>query len=435
MARDLNTFEDMFELRMGSLRGRPSDGASFSKRLDKRLGRIRRFGAAKPAGGARAQFVSHASDPRRRAIVKVHYFSHGGGGGAALRAHGRYVARDGAERGDLSPGQEVREAEVDRADAHARYLSRDTEIGFYDRTENGIDGGARMAEWSRADARHFRVILAAENGGQIHDLHAYTREVMSRAEAMLDRGPLDWVAVDHWDTDNPHTHIVLRGRLANGRPLGLPRDFVSHQFREIARDVASERIGPRGPDEERLALDREIRRHGPTRLDRFIAERLDLNQEARLADLSRGVDNPDLARRVRSRADELIRLGLAERKDHGLVRFDRDWQARLEGLEMHLDVRRWLVRERQYERDLHRAGERLSRETGKPFQKAPDREQTWRVRDSLDVGGNKHLVLERRDAVTLAPAPRGMDLNPGQNLRLGPDRNVVKLVRGLGLDR
>lgn len=435
MARDSNTFEDMFEPHMGTSRGRSSDGASLSKNFDKRLGRVRRFGAAKQAGGARAQFVSHASDPRQRAIVKVHYFSHGGGGGAALRAHGRYVARDGAERGDHSPGHEAPELEVDHADAQARYLSRGTEIGFYDRTENGIDGGARMAEWSRADARHFRVILAAENGGQIHDLHAYTREVMSRAETMLERGPLDWVAVDHWDTDNPHTHIVLRGRLANGRPLGLPRDFVRHQFREIARDVASERIGPRGPDEERLALDREIRRHGPTRLDRFIAERLDLNREARLADLSRGIDNPDLARRVRSRGDELIRLGLAERKDRGLVRFDRDWQARLEGLEMHLDVRRRLVRERQYERDLDRAGDRLSRETGKPFEKAPELTQTWRVRESLDIGGKKHLALERRDAVTLAPAPRGMDLNPGQNLQLGPDRSVTKLVRGLGLDR
>ncbi|KAF0170154.1 MAG: hypothetical protein FD160_3889, partial [Caulobacteraceae bacterium] len=175
--------------------------------------------------------------------------------------------------------------------------------------------------------------------------------------------------------------------------------------------------------------------HGPTRLDRFIAERLDLNREARLADLSRGIEDSDLARRVRSRADELIRLGLAERKDRGGVRFEPDWRERLDGLERHLDVRRRLVRDRQYERDLDRAGDRLSRETGKPFQKAPEQAQTWRVRDSLDIGGRKHVALERRDAVTLAPAPRGMDLSPGQNLQLGPDRTVLKLVRGLGLDR
>ena len=41
---------------------------------------------------------------------------------------------------------------------------------------------------------------------------------------------LDWVAVDHWDTDNPHTHIVLRGHAGNGR--GKDQDLV------IAPDLA-----------------------------------------------------------------------------------------------------------------------------------------------------------------------------------------------------
>jgi type IV secretory pathway VirD2 relaxase len=268
----------------------------------------------------------------------------------------------------------------------------------------------------------------------ICDLHAYTREVMERAETMLGRGPLDWVAVDHWDTANPHTHIVLRGRLANGRPLGLPRDFVRHQFREIARDVASERIGPRCPDEERLAPDREVRRHARTRLDRYISERLDLNRDVRLSDLSRGVSDPELARRVRSRADELERLGLAERSGRGQLRFARDWLERLDGMEMHLDVRRRLVRERQYERDLDRAGDKLSRETGKPFQKARDLDRTWRVRDMRTIGGKQHLALERWDAVTLAPTPRGIDISPGQKLQLGADK-TIRVARGLGLDR
>ncbi len=49
-------------------------------------------------------------DARQRAVVKIHYFNHGGGGGAALKAHARYVARDAAGRDDgeealLSPGE------------------------------------------------------------------------------------------------------------------------------------------------------------------------------------------------------------------------------------------------------------------------------------------------------------------------------------------
>lgn len=362
----LDDTDDLLEPNTGG-KSRASSRQSLSAAVDKRLGRIKRFGPVRQSRGERAPFVSHASDPRQRVIVKVHYFSHAGGGGAAMRAHGRYISRDGAARddgGDEALDQAPRETEVERAHAHARYLSREAQTAFYDRNDHGVEGAARMAAWSRADARHFRVILAAENGGQISDLQAYVREVMARAEEMLARGKLEWVAVDHWDTDNPHTHIVLRGRLANGHPLGLPRDFVRRQFREIARDVASERLGPRARDEERLALEREVRRHGLTRLDRFIEKQMDENREVRLAKLGRSIEDPDLARNIRSRVEELKRLGLADEAGKGRVKFARDWQGRLDEMEKHLDVRRSLMQERRFARDFDRAGERLSKETG-----------------------------------------------------------------------
>jgi hypothetical protein len=34
-------------------------------------------------------------------VIKIHYFNHAGGGGGALAAHARYVARDAARPGDL----------------------------------------------------------------------------------------------------------------------------------------------------------------------------------------------------------------------------------------------------------------------------------------------------------------------------------------------
>src|SRR6185312_17565337 len=98
------------------------------------------------------------------------------------------------------------------------------------------------------------------------ELRDYTREVMRRAEIALS-SRLQWVAVDHWDTDNPHTHVVLRGVRGDGRDLIIPRGFVQHGFRSIARDVATERLGNRTRDDERLALLREVRAHRPTRLD------------------------------------------------------------------------------------------------------------------------------------------------------------------------
>lgn len=64
------------------------------------------------------------------------------------------------------------------------------------------------------------------------------------------------------------------GRRANGQDLIRPKDFVRHAFRDIARDVATEWLGPRSREDERLALEAEINRHAPTRLDRIIASQL-----------------------------------------------------------------------------------------------------------------------------------------------------------------
>src|SRR5262249_40550282 len=161
---------------------------------------------------------------------------HAGGGAAALKAHARYVARDAASRDE--PEQEPdarsrgereaapeREAEA-RARAHAAYLSREGEAErsiFYDARADGVDGAERAAAWANSDKRHFRVVLSAEHGERLRDLPAYTREVMARADAALGT-KLQWIAVDHHDTDNPHTHIVIRGRRANGQDLILPKD-------------------------------------------------------------------------------------------------------------------------------------------------------------------------------------------------------------------
>jgi type IV secretory pathway VirD2 relaxase len=42
------------------------------------------------------------------------------------------------------------------------------------------------------------------------DLRAFTRELMADAERDLGTR-LNWVAVDHWNTDNPHIHVLVRG--------------------------------------------------------------------------------------------------------------------------------------------------------------------------------------------------------------------------------
>jgi hypothetical protein len=327
-------------------RGRKSAGATpaLSSQLQQRIGSSRK--TAKRLGGA----GKFKFDPRQRAIVKVHYFGHGGGGGAALGAHARYVARDAAAKApsQLLQGEEApreRDAEAP-ANAHARYLQRGAERSvFYDALDDSVDGGSRAAAWAREDRRHFRIILSAENGGRLGDLKSYTREVMRRAELALGTR-LTWIAVDHWDTDNPHTHIILRGRHEDGRDLVIPREYVSHGFRSAAQDIATERLGPRGRDDARVALEREARAHRPSRLDRMIEGQLDEQGRVRLAHLQAPDRSPEVTDALKARAQELKRLGLATEIGRNIFQFEPEWQGRLKAMELHLDIRKALVRSR-----------------------------------------------------------------------------------------
>lgn len=330
-------------------RGKASGGAmraGYGKQLHKLVGSSRKLARRTSSQGAHGAF-----DPRQRAIVKVHYFSHAGGGGAALKAHARYVARDAAAHtrqpdapteGDAAPD----EAET-QAGAHGKYLERASadRAAFYDALADHVDGGARAASWARTDRRHFRLILAPENGSKLGDLKNYTREVMRRAEIALG-SRLEWVAVDHWDTDNPHTHIILRGIRNDGRDLIIPREFVQHGFRSAARDVATERLGPRTREDDRLALHREVRAHRPTRLDQWIADQLDKDSKVRIADLRAPNGDPAGTDAVKGRAHELRRLGLATEVSRNVLQFAPNWRDGLKALELHLDIRKALMQSR-----------------------------------------------------------------------------------------
>lgn len=283
-------------------------------------------------------------------------------------AHGRYVAREAAARGHLAPALETeRDKDRSRGDeerAHTSYLTRGRDAAFYDALTDQVDGRARLNVWAEEDRRHFRIILSPEKGAELGDLKSYARAVMDRAEATLG-GRLEWGAIDHHDTDNPHTHIVLRGRHANGRPLILPRDFVKAGLREIARDVATERLGPRTRADEHAALMRETRAHRPTRLDALIARQID-HDRLRIANLEAPNGEPALTKALKARARELERLGLASGARRNELLFQSDWRERLRAMELHLDIRKRLVLERslQQQRDVGKGVAGLSLNRG-----------------------------------------------------------------------
>ena len=349
--------KEILEGEIGQGRRARQGGGGGARPFSGRAGRAAETG--RQAGGPGAGHgAGPGTDMRQQAVIKIHYFNHSGGGGGALAAHARYVARDAAraEERDLPQAAELvsteREAAQGEARAHAGYLARGEQgrHAFYDRDHEGVDGGARAAEWARSDKRHFRLILSAERGDEIGDLPAYTREVMARAEVQLG-SRLSWVAADHHDTGHSHTHIILRGRRANGQDLVIPKDVIRHGFRNIARDVATEWLGARTRDQAREALDREVMRHAPTRLDRMIADQLPEGASIRVSRLVAPDGDRAVTRALRARARELAGMRLAAETQRGVLTFEPDWQDRLKAMELHLDVRKRLLEQQRLQRE------------------------------------------------------------------------------------
>src|SRR5215469_8544627 len=118
------------------------------------------------------------------------------------------------------------------------------------------------------------------------DLRAFTRDLVAQMESDLGTR-LDWVGIAHWNTDNPHVHLLVRGVADDGSDLVISRDYISHGLRSRATDLVSAELGPRSEHEIRSALAREVEAERWTRLDAAIRLAAD---DTGLIDLR--LDNP-----------------------------------------------------------------------------------------------------------------------------------------------
>jgi type IV secretory pathway VirD2 relaxase len=122
---------------------------------------------------------------------------------------------------------------------------------------------------------------------------------------------LSWIAVDHWNTDNPHVHVLVRGVDQDGADLVISRDYISRGLRSRAEQLVAIELGPKPEREIRNALEQEITADRWTRLDREIRMAAD---EVGAIDLRRdaaGIPDPDVNSLMRGRLQYLERLGLA----------------------------------------------------------------------------------------------------------------------------
>jgi hypothetical protein len=80
------------------------------------------------------------------------------------------------------------------------------------------------------------------------------------------------VAVDHFNTGHPHTHIMLRGVDERGADLVIARDYLSQGLRARASELVELDLGPVLPHEDRARQMRDVAAERLTRLDHVLIE-------------------------------------------------------------------------------------------------------------------------------------------------------------------
>jgi type IV secretory pathway VirD2 relaxase len=255
-------------------------GGSVSRKGRIGPGNRSRFGRGQRAAVQANRLLTARS---RGAVIKARVVRHGGRN-APLGTHLNYLRREGVTRDGekahlFGPGGD----EVDAKE-------------FADRCED--------------DRHHFRFIVSPDDALEMSDLRGFTRELVGQMEKDLGTR-LDWAAVDHWNTEHPHVHLIVRGVRDDGENLVISRDYIKEGMRDRARDLITQELGPRTDHDIRRGLERQIETERWTDLDRQLARD---GYRTGIVDLAPHPDRqPDEFHAFKvGRLRKLERLGLAE---------------------------------------------------------------------------------------------------------------------------
>lgn len=347
----------------------------------------------------------------RRVVIKTRIVKLAGRSLKAAQLHLRYIQRDGVTR-EGSPG-ELYDGERDRADGKA----------FLDRSSD--------------DRHQFRLIVAAEDAVEVEDLKGFTRRLMAQVEKDLGTR-LEWVAVDHYNTGHPHTHVVVRGKDERGKDLIIAREYIAHGMRERAGELMTLDLGPRTDLEIENRLRSEIGQDRFTTLDRGLIRMAD--EEGRL-DLRGRPDGHERAQQTlrAGRLQTLRRLGLAAEESPGLWRLSPELEPTLRRMGERHDIIKTMHRALAAERREPAAGEyaiydpadpHAGRIAGRVIERGlADEfgERHYLVLDGID--GRTHYV-DAGAASALEPTPIGtvVAISPSRAELRPADRTIAEIA-------
>jgi type IV secretory pathway VirD2 relaxase len=398
------TRDDDFKPKLGKIRARGS------KRGRKYLHRVLQVIAL--AGGARS------GSPERRANFHGSQIGRGASIGRMLATRDRYAAF--RSRRVVVKFRIVKLAGngIKGAHAHLRYIQRDgvTRDGhpgeLYSAEQDRIDGKA-LIERSIGDRHQFRFIVAPEDGVEYDDLKPFVRRLMTQMEEDL-ATKLEWVAVDHYNTGHPHSHIILRGKDDRSRDLVIAREYMTKGLRERAAELVTLDLGPRSDLEIENRLRDEVEQERLTSIDR----RLLRNRDAE--GMVWSADKDPFQQTLRAgRLQKLKHLGLAEEVRPGQWRLAGDIEQTLKRMGERGDIIKTMHRE------MTEMGVARSAADWVIFDPAPkdSRPITGRVvaRGLLDEINDRHyLIVDALDGRT-----HYVDIGNGEAIEPMPEGAIV----------
>lgn len=217
--------------------------------------------AAKKAGGG----ISRAGR-----IVPGNRSRFGHGQRASIQANRLITSRS---RGAVVKARVVRHSvRTAPLGTHLNYLqregvTRDGEKARLFGPGTGDANGTAFTARAEDDRHHFRFIVSPDDALEMADLKSFTRDLVGQMEKDLET-KLDWVAVDHWNTEHPHIHLLVRGVRDDGQDLVISRDYIKEGMRDRARDLITQELGPRTDLDIRRTLEGQVQSERWTQLDR-----------------------------------------------------------------------------------------------------------------------------------------------------------------------
>ena len=304
-----------FEPKLGRIRNQQRRPASQLKKLAhmSRYGKPKTFGRRRFAPksiwsrgrgqGAAAAASLWADASRRRVFVRVTIAPARGANTAAFAQHLQYIQRDGTEK----DGSAAKLFDRDNPDISSR--------DFNDR--------------SRADDHQFRIVVSPEDAGRMEDLTAFTRRLMNQVERDLGTR-VDWTAACHYNTGQPHVHIVIRGGNDRDGEIIIARKYLTRGLRYRAEDLVTQDLG------NRTWRELSASRHHEALAERFTSIDRNLSRAARDGQYTLDAAEDSSGQSVwianLRRLRHLQTLGLAEHVHDREWRFTEGWTDTLKSI-------------------------------------------------------------------------------------------------------